>query len=264
MAQACLEFEQLEVIYPRSRGGQAFAALQSIDLTLHQGECLGLVGESGCGKSTLAKVAMQIVRPSCGEFRLLGQNPYTLPPRQRRLLGLEIQMVFQDPYSSLNPRLSIAGTLQEALLARHAKLTAQDLQTKLRELCSDCGIAAAHLQRYPHQLSGGQRQRVAIARALAVQPQILIADEAVSALDVSYQAQILNLLKDLQSQRQLSLLFISHDLDVVAYLCQKIAVLDQGRIVEIGSNSQIMQHPAHAYTRQLLAARYQPDCPTAQ
>lgn len=256
MAQACLEFEKLGLVYPASAGRKAFVALDSIDLRLQRGECLGLVGESGCGKSTLAKIAMQIIRPSCGELRLLGQNPHELPVRQRRKLGQQIQMVFQDPYSSLNPRLSIAATLQEALLARGEPDSRPQLQTNLLKLCDDCGIASAHLNRYPHQLSGGQRQRVAIARALALQPHILIADEAVSALDVSYQAQILNLLKDLQAERKLSLLFISHDLDVVAFLCQNIAVLNQGRIVEKGSSEQIMLQPRHEYTKQLLAARY--------
>ena len=243
------------------KGREHVTAVDGVSLDIQAGEILGLVGESGCGKSTLSRIIMQLLPPDSGSVHLAGTNLSQLPTKEIRRRRLDFQMVFQDPYASLNPRLTIFSTLGEALQQRHPKLKGEALRQRVGELLETVGLPARQMQRYPHEFSGGQRQRIAIARALAPEPRIIVADEPVSALDVSIQSQILNLLRSLQRDLGLTMLFISHDLAVVRYLADRIAVMHRGQIVERGDAEAVFQDPQAPYTRQLLAAV--PRLPTA-
>ena len=230
-------------------------AVNEVSLSLMPGETLGLVGESGCGKSTLARMAVGLLPPSSGEIRLCGRNlsDWTALERASR-----IQMVFQDPFSSLDPRQTVGSSIGEPLmLAARAKgqpLGRAELRRHVCEILARVGLQAEHFGRYPHEFSGGQRQRVAVARALIASPDILVCDEPVSALDASVQAQALNLLKDMQESMGLSCLFISHDLGVIGFMSDRVAVMYLGRIVELASAAELFAHAAHPYTEALLAA----------
>ena len=228
-------------------------AVDGVSLALEKGETLGLVGESGCGKSSLSRAIMQLQPLSSGSIWLDGENLSLLPAREVRRRRPDFQMVFQDPYASLNPRFSIYSTLVEALL-RRAPLPRRARHDAVAELMERVGLSPEHMHKYPHEFSGGQRQRIAIARAIAPQPKLLLADEPVSALDVSIQSQILNLLRELTRELGLTLLFISHDLGVVHYVADRIAVMRSGRIVESGEATQVFLHPQQPYTQQLLQA----------
>jgi peptide/nickel transport system ATP-binding protein len=254
-ASPLLEIKNLSVIYPgkksffSSKKTSDYQALKNVSLDLHQGETVGIVGESGCGKTTLGRTLLGLIKPSGGEIRLNGKLYNQIPKKYK-----EIQIVFQDPYSSLNPRLQIGATIEEPLMThRHyykrskAKEYAVDLLEKVK-------LQPDLYHRYPHQLSGGQRQRLVIARALALQPDLIIYDESVSALDVSIQAQILNLLNDLKSDHKFSSLFISHDLSVVKYISDRMYVMRQGMIVEHGTPEEIWLLPKHPYTKMLIEA----------
>jgi oligopeptide transport system ATP-binding protein len=245
-----LELHQIRKTFRRGR--EQVTAVHDVSLHIAAGEILGLVGESGCGKSTLSRIIMQLLPPDSGTVRLAGTDLTALSRREIRRHRLDFQMVFQDPYASLNPRLTIFSTLGEALQQRHPTLRGHSLRQRVAELLEIVGMPAAQMQRYPHEFSGGQRQRIAIARALAPEPRVIIADEPVSALDVSIQSQILNVLRRLQRDLGLTMLFISHDLAVVRYLSDRIAVMQRGTLVESGNAEDIFQHPAHEYTRQLL------------
>jgi ABC-type oligopeptide transport system ATPase subunit len=236
------------------KGRETVVAVDDVSLVIRQGEILGLVGESGCGKSTLSRIIMQLLPPDSGQVRLGEVELTALPRRLVRRHRLDFQMVFQDPYASLNPRLTVFSALGEALQQRHPKLKGPALQQRVAELLETVGLSPRHMRRYPHEFSGGQRQRIAIARALAPEPRLIIADEPVSALDVSIQSQILNLLRHLQADLGLTMLFISHDLAVVRYLADRIAVMHRGKIVESGVADVVFENPQQAYTRQLLAA----------
>ncbi len=236
------------------KGRQSVVAVDDVSLNIQQGEILGLVGESGCGKSTLSRIVMQLLLPDSGSIHLGETNLSALPRSAIRRHRLDFQMVFQDPYASLNPRLTVFSTLGEALQQRHPELKSTALRQRVGELLETVGLSQRLMQRYPHEFSGGQRQRIAIARALAPNPRIIIADEPVSALDVSIQSQILNLLRRLQADLGLTMLFISHDLAVVRYLADRIAVMHSGKIVETGDAEEIFNHPQQAYTQQLLAS----------
>jgi peptide/nickel transport system ATP-binding protein len=225
-------------------------AVDGVDLEIRRGEALALVGESGSGKSTLAQALTGLLRPDRGEIRFDGR---LLPADRTRADRRRIQMVFQDPYSSLNPRMTVGGMLRELLRVHHV-VPASQVKAFSAELLTLVGLGAADLSAYPRQFSGGQRQRVAIARALALRPDVLVADEPVSALDVSVQATILNLLRDLRNDLGLTLLLISHNLAVVRHLCDRVAVMYLGRIVEVAPTEQIFSAPRHPYTRGLLAA----------
>ena len=233
-------------------------AVDGVSLTLNQGEILGLVGESGCGKSTLGRTILQLVRPTEGSIILAGRNLATLKSRRLREARADVQMIFQDPYASLNPRMIVFDVLAEALLA-HRRIPKNELAHRVSELMAKVGLSTRALRKYPHEFSGGQRQRIAIARALAVEPKLIVADEPVSALDVSIQAQIINLLGRLSREMGLTLIFISHDLSVVKHISDRIAVMYLGRIVELGPATQVIERPLHPYTKSLVSAVPIPD-----
>ena len=220
---------------------------------MNRGETLGLVGESGCGKSTLSRVIAGLMPVQDGEILFGNADLVKLPLKEWRQMHRQIQMIFQDPYSSLNPRMTIGDILAEPLMV-HDIVPRTGLQTEISRLLDLVQLSADSLDKYPHQFSGGQRQRIGIARALAMRPQLLICDESVSALDVSIQAQILNLLKDLQQELQLTYLFISHDLSVVHYISDRVMVMHNGKIVESGDAEQVLKQPQYEYTKRLVAA----------
>ncbi|MEM6910219.1 MAG: ATP-binding cassette domain-containing protein [Verrucomicrobiota bacterium] len=236
------------------RSVEQVEAVKEVSLAVERGEILGLVGESGCGKSTLSRCVMQLLPVTSGRIVLEGQELTALSQWQVRPLRLNFQMVFQDPYASLNPRMTIFSTLAEAVRQRHPRAQESDLEKRIGKLMETVGLSAKALRKYPHEFSGGQRQRIAIARALAPEPRLIIADEPVSALDVSIQSQILNLLKRLNREFDLTMIFISHDLSVVHYLADRIAVMQLGQIVEEGDAEAVFQSPQHDYTRTLLSA----------
>lgn len=252
-----LEIKNIKVHFPVKKGlliprvVSTIKAVDDVSLSVEKGEILGLVGESGCGKSTLSKVVMQLQRPDQGEIILDGEELTALPPSEVRRKRLDFQMIFQDPYASLNPRQTVSSILTEALLCRE-KLKKDDARAKVRALMERVGLNPQYSLKYPHEFSGGQRQRIAIARALAPAPKLIIADEPVSALDVSIQSQILNLLKELVQDMDLTMIFVSHDLSVVRYMSDNIAVMQKGKIVEYGEAESIFTAPKNAYTQTLL------------
>jgi oligopeptide transport system ATP-binding protein len=233
-------------------------AVDGVSFELRQGEILGLVGESGCGKSTLGRTILQLIRPTEGVVVLNGRNLGKIHGRDLREARAAFQMIFQDPYASLNPRMTVFDALSEAILA-HRSVPRAELPDRVNALLQKVGLPPLAQRKYPHEFSGGQRQRLAIARALAVEPQLLIADEPVSALDVSIQAQIINLLARISREMRLTLIFISHDLSVVHYISDRIAVMYLGKIVEIGPASRVFEHPLHPYSKALIGAIPIPD-----
>ncbi|MGB2559498.1 MAG: oligopeptide/dipeptide ABC transporter ATP-binding protein [Akkermansiaceae bacterium] len=255
-----LELRDIETHFPVRSGvlgakrKETIRAVDGISLKISEGEILGLVGESGCGKSTLSRTIMQLIPATSGSVVLQGENLSTLPRNTVRKRRLDFQMIFQDPYASLNPRMTINSTLAEAIKQRHRGLKGEALEQKIASLMERVGLDEHLKQKYPHEFSGGQRQRIAIARALAPEPKLIIADEPVSALDVSIQSQILNLLLDLRKKLKLTMIFISHDLSVVRYLADNIAVMHRGKIVEYGEAEEVFNHPQHPYTQKLLDA----------
>ncbi len=257
---AYLEIRDLQTHF-RKRAGSVFAptdetirAVDGVSLSIEKGEILGLVGESGCGKSTLSRTVMQLLRPTAGSIILDGEDLAKLPASVVRKRRLDFQMIFQDPYASLNPRMTVFSTLAEAIKQRHPGIGGEDLSGRVVRLMETVGLDPRFRKKYPHEFSGGQRQRIAIARALAPEPKLIIADEPVSALDVSIQSQILNLLKKLRADLGLTMIFITHDLGVVRYLADRIVVMYKGKIVEEGEAEALFANPQNDYTKKLLAA----------
>ena len=234
-------------------------AVSGVDLDIYEGETLTLVGESGCGKSTLGRLILNLIEPTADTVTFDGKVMQELKQEEMRQLRKEMQLIFQDPYASLNPRWSIRDIVAEPLETHKVYKTAAETTERVKELVKKCGIRPEFINRYPHQFSGGQRQRVGIARALALNPRLIVCDEPVSALDVSIQAQVLNLLADLQTEFKLTYLFISHDLSVVRYLSDRVCVMFLGKICEIGNTKDVYEDPKHPYTRFLLEAVPKPD-----
>lgn len=273
--QSLLKIKNLKVHFPLTQGilfQKRVGVVRAVDgasFELKRGETLGLVGESGCGKSTAGRAILQLIRPTEGQVFFEDKEISALWKKQKisgrwtwnrelRLLRCRMQMIFQDPYASLNPRMTVEDIIGEPLITFGAQKGAK-LRREVQELMKRVGLDPRYVRRYPHEFSGGQRQRIGIARSLALKPDIIIADEPVSALDVSIQAQILNLLKDLQKEFGLTYIFIAHDLAAVRYLCDRIAVMYLGNIVEIADQNQIYKNPAHPYTKALIAAIPIPD-----
>ncbi len=253
-----LEVQGLKKYFPvrrrfLQRAGDYVRAVDGVDLAIAHHQTLGLVGESGCGKSTVARLILRLLNPDGGSIRFADREISRLSERQFKSTRKQIQMIFQDPYSSLNPRMTVAQSIVEGVcISGIRNRSAQRL--RIRELLEMVGMPASSADRYPHEFSGGQRQRVGIARALSVSPRLILCDEPISALDVSIQAQIINLLKDLQQELGLSYLFISHDLNVVSYICDHVCVMFRGRIVESAPTADLFDNPCHPYTLKLLAA----------
>lgn len=258
MSENILEVQNLKKYFPIKKGlllrevGQV-KAVDGVSFTVRKGETLGLVGESGCGKSTLGRTLIRLYEPTSGEVQFEGENFLKAKGEHLRKKRKDIQMIFQDPYASLDPRMTIGQILSQPFEI-HGLLSTKERIAKVKELLQTVGLKASQINRYPHEFSGGQRQRISIARAIALNPSLVIADEPVSALDVSIQAQILNLMKDLQESLNLTYVFISHDLSVIEHLCDRIAVMYLGKIVEIAERDELFNNPKHPYTQALISA----------
>ena len=252
----CVQSQNLKKYFHTESG--VVRAVDDVSFRIAQGETVGLVGESGCGKSTIGRTILKLVEPSGGKLFFEGRNIFEMDHSERRVLRREMGIVFQNPYSSLNPRMKVLQIVGEPLKT-HLKINGGRLRKKVLELLEQVGLKPEHLNRFPHQFSGGQRQRIAIARSLALDPKFLILDEPTSALDVSVQAQVLNLIKDLQRSKNLTYLFITHDLHVVKYIADRILVMYLGKLIESGPVEPVFEQPLHPYTQALLSAIPQAD-----
>lgn len=264
-SEILIEVKDLKMYFPVTKGivlrrkiGDV-KAVDGLTFSIRKGETLGLVGESGCGKSTTGRALIQLYKPTTGEVIFHGTDLTKLPPEQMRQMRRKVQMIFQDPYASLNPRMTVGDIIAEPIVVHNLRKGKEAVRERVQELLKLVGLNPYFINRYPHEFSGGQRQRIGIARALAVEPEFVVCDEPVSALDVSIQAQILNLLEDLQNQLGLTYLFIAHGLAAVKHISDRVAVMYLGKIVEIAAGSQLYQAPTHPYTQALLSAVPIPD-----
>lgn len=263
MSEALIEVTDLKKYFPITGGvfqrtvGNV-KAVDGVSFSIHRGESFGLVGESGCGKSTIGRTILRLLEKTDGKVVFKGQDIHQLSKEKMRGMRPKMQIVFQDPFSSLNPRIKVGEAIGEALLD-HGLVSRKELKERVIKTLKICGLSDYHYDRFPHEFSGGQRQRIGIARALIMNPEFIVADEPVSALDVSIQAQIINLLSDLQKEKQLTYLFISHDLSVVEHLCDRIGVMYLGSMVEMAPKEELFRNPLHPYTKALLSAVPVPD-----
>ncbi|MFX3619278.1 MAG: ABC transporter ATP-binding protein [Sporolactobacillus sp.] len=263
MRETLLKVENLKKYYPIKSGifdktTETVRAVDGVSFTLAQGETLGIVGESGCGKSTTGRMIMRLIEPTEGSVVFEDKNILTISKREMRRMRRDVQMIFQDPFASLNPRQTIGDIIEEPMIV-HKIGNRQARRKRVNELLELVGLSSYHAKRFPHQFSGGQRQRIGIARALAVNPKLIIADEPVSALDVSVQSQVLNLLQELQEKFNLTYIFIAHDLSVVRHISDRVGVMYLGKLVELSESEQLYERPMHPYTKALLSAVPIPD-----
>ena len=259
-----LEVKNLKKYFPLKKGkykegDPCVKAVDDITFDLYEGETLGLVGESGCGKSTLGRTIIRLYEPTSGEVIFEGEDVAKKSRKEMRALREEMQFIFQDPYSSLNPRMTVFNILAEPLIAHGKFKRGPELDAYVKNLMDRCGLPSYYCYRYPHQFSGGQRQRIGIARSLALDPSFIICDEPVSALDVSIQSQIINLMKDMQEEKNISYIFISHDLSVVKHISDRVGVMYLGSMMELADKNEIYSNPQHPYTRALIGAIPLPD-----
>ena len=254
MKNVVLSLKNIVKEFPTSKKNKKVHAISNVSLDIYENETLALVGESGCGKSTLGKCAIGLISPNSGESIFLNENIYEKKGEELKQIKKNLQIIFQDPYASLNPRMTVGEIIAEPIITHNKGMRKEDIKLKVLDLMEDVGIRKEYYNRYPHQFSGGQRQRIGIARAIALNPKLIVCDEPVSALDVSIQSQILNLLKDLQEKRKASYLFISHDLSVVNFIADRVCVMFLGKICEIGNTDDIFENPLHPYTKLLLDA----------
>ena len=263
--EVLVDVKKLKMHFPITEGAMFpkvvahVKAVDDVSFQIFRGETLGVVGESGCGKTTTGRCILQLEKPTAGEIIYNGDDITKYTSKQMIDVRKKIQVIFQDPYSSLNPRMKVGDILSEPMKVHKIITSEADRQTRVRYLLNVCGLASAFADRYPHEMSGGQRQRVGIARALAMEPELIICDEAVSALDVSIQAQVINLLEDLRDEFDLTYLFISHDLSVVRHICHRVAVMYLGHVVELADGDELFENPMHPYTQLLLNAVPIPD-----
>lgn len=254
-----LEVKKIKKSYSTGKGffsqkKDFISAVDGVSFSIFSGDTLGLVGESGCGKSTLARIILGLIKPDSGKVLFKGKDIVSFSRREMKQARKNMQIVFQDPFNSLDPRFRVLPIILEGLVNFSERKNKKEWEAKAAAVLEEVGLSRDFFNRYPHELSGGQRQRVSIARALVLEPQLLVLDEPVSALDVSIQAQIINLLIDLQKRKNLSYLFIAHDLEIVKYLCNRVCVMRQGEISESGSSQEVFNNPSHPYTKKLLAA----------
>ncbi|MDO5702487.1 MAG: ATP-binding cassette domain-containing protein [Lachnospiraceae bacterium] len=258
MAECLIEARNLTKTFPAG-SGKKLQAVSDVSLSIYEGESLGLVGESGCGKSTLGRLLIRLIRPDCGQLFIRGQEVGNMGDREFAAFRKHLQLIFQDPYASLDPRMNVRNLIAEPLITYKMCRTKDEITERVLALMDVVGVPGEFLYRYPHQFSGGQRQRIGIARAIAGEPSLIVCDEPVSALDVSVQNQILNLLRSIQKERNLSYLFISHDLSVIRHISDRVCVMFLGKILETGPTEEVFAAPLHPYTRFLLDAVPQPD-----
>ena len=258
MSKNLIEVEGLKKYFNVGKG-RVLKAVDNINFTIREGETLGMVGESGCGKTTAGRTVLRLYEPTAGSVKYNGTDIYKLPPGKMKAMRRDMQMIFQDPYASLNPRFTVSDIIGEALDIHGMAGSRQERKKRIEELLDMVGLNHDHATRYPHEFSGGQRQRIGIARSLAVNPKFIVCDEPISALDVSIQAQVVNLLKELQDRLGLTYLFIAHDLSMVKHISDRVAVMYLGKMVELAESEELYANPIHPYTKALLSAIPVPD-----